>query len=408
MKKIALIFCILFSISGYSQTDYRKGYIINKSGKKINGYVNYKENSSAYLVCEFKSTEFGKVTYYSPNQIKGYGFHPYKLYLVKSLLNENMFFEIILKGKVTLLKHLSTYYVEKGELFKKLDNDIVEYKTEYNEYKRKSKKYIGVLKLILNDCKPQKSKYQKLTYSERSFIKLIKEYNECGGEKSFVYKEQKPQFKSAFGIAIGLNYATLHYNHFFGDGFYFTNKTESSTFIVAGGFTELSSPRISERYSFYTGLFYMNYNFITNKIDTQNNSLYEVLTKINQLKVPLGIRYTFPEKKLTPYFTLGASNFFNINSSTFWSRDFNVNNIIHITRNNYQANTYALGYFGSIGVKKRINKKFTGFIDILFENFSIPNTLNKNNKQTFYNYSDSVLKYNESIFSLQLLAGIRF
>ena len=98
MKKIAIITCLLLSISMFSQTDFRKGFILNNSGQKIQGFINYKENSSMYALCEFKSTKTGNITYYSPIQIKGYGFENDKVFTSKSVNNENFFFEIIVSG----------------------------------------------------------------------------------------------------------------------------------------------------------------------------------------------------------------------------------------------------------------------------------------------------------------------
>lgn len=173
MKKIALIVGLLISVGLYSQSDYRKGFIINNSGKKIIGYVNYKENRSVYDYCEFKSSLDGSVSKYTPELISGYGFENDKRFTSKSIEKNNStakkFLEIIISGEATLLKLNRTFYIKVRNNFKELNNEVIEYTRGAKVFRRPSKKYLGVLKILLKDCIEVKNKVDKTNYGEKNW-----------------------------------------------------------------------------------------------------------------------------------------------------------------------------------------------------------------------------------------------
>lgn len=401
------------SVSVFSQTDFRIGYIINNQGEKIDGYVNYKENSSIYEYCEFKTTLDGVTTEYTPNSIKGYGFNKDKFFLSKNIsidsnTKKNKFLEVIVSGIATLYKSTGTYYLEKEDAFKELNNEIIEYTQNNNVFRRQSKKYIGLLKVFLNDCKRVKRRIDATSYGEKHLTKLIIDYNQCKGQKSIIYKENRPWFKANFGLSIGISSSNLTYNHKSTEILYFTEKSNSSISYLFGGFAELNSPRISERISFYSGVFFSSNNFSTNMLSSNSsfNFISEVNTTLKQLKIPIGVRYTFPEKNYTPYFTIGVASYNNIDSSTNWIRESETNNVVNILSKRFQTGNLAVGYFGSIGIKKIISKKFQGFIDLVYENSTMSNSRKITDPYT--GASTGTSEYQNSMSSIQLLIGIRF
>ena len=413
MKKITLILCLCTSISLFSQTDFRIGYIINIEGQKIDGYVNYKENSSIYEYCEFKRNLDDETIKYTPSSIKGYGFNKDKFFLSKNInsdLNQQrkMFLEVIISGIATLYKSTGTYYLEKEGVFKELNNEIVEYTQNDNVFRRPSKKYIGLLKVYFNDCEKIKRRVDATNYGEKSLGRIVNSYNECKGQKSIVYKEEKTWFNASFGAVVGISSSSLNYIHKSTEVLYFTEKSNSSISYLFGGFAELNSPRISEKISFYTGIFFSSNNFNTNMKSSNSsfNFISEVRTNLKQLKIPIGVRYTFPEKNFTPYFTFGISNYTNISSTTNWIRESEINNVVSISNKKYETGSLAVGYFGSIGIKKIITKKMSGFIDLVYENSTMSNS--REVLDPYVGASTGISEYQNSMSSLQVLIGIRF
>jgi hypothetical protein len=410
MKKTTLFLCLIFSINMSSQIDFRKGFIVNNLGVTIKGFVNYKENSSVFLVCEFKVTKNSKTIKYLSKDIKAFGYENDKYFISKPFDKENKFFEILVEGKATLYKHLNDYYLELDNVFKLLENNS-------RKYKRDSNKYLGILIVFFKNCQNIKEEIPKIKYTEKSLTKIVSKFNICVGSSNKVYRKKRKRFKANFGIATGINYARLNYNNSgvkvhniegpFNLDFYFIDKTSFSPSILLGAFAELSSPRLSLELSLYTGLFYLNYNYIENKIT--NNKIYEVSSKINQLKIPLGIRYSFPKKIITPFITLGANSYLNLNSETNWTSELNENNSVYITNRDFKTNSISFGVFGSIGIKKTISKKMVGFIDVIYENSFLKNQMI--NYISRKDYGTRRLEFKESAYtisSLQLLIGIQF
>lgn len=413
MKKIAIIVCFLMSFSVMSQTDFRKGYIINSQGEKINGFINYKESSSIYEYCEFKTTLDGQIKEYYPNSIRGYGFENDKFFASKNISieanqTENKFLEVIIFGIATLYKATGTYYLEKEGLLKELNNDVIEYTQNNNVFRRPSKKYIGILKVFLNDCPKVKSKIDATGYGEKSLEAIVRKYNECKGQKSVVYKEDKPWFKANFGASIGISSSSLNYDHKSTEVLYFTEKSNSSFSYLFGGFAELNSPRISEKISFYTGIFFSTNDFNTNMLSSNSsfNYISEVRTTLKQLKIPIGVRYTFPERNFTPYVTFGVSSYTNISSSTNWIRESEINNVVSISNKKYETGSLAVGYFASIGFKKKVSEKLQAFIDVVYENSTMSNS--RKVLDPYVGASTGISDYQNSMSSLQVLIGIRF
>lgn len=410
MKKIAITLCVLMSISAFSQTDFKKGFIINNQGEKINGYVNYKENSSIYEYCEFKSTLESEVKKYFPNLIKAYGFENDKFFLSKNISSEvnnseNKFLNVIISGIATLYRIGDTFYLEKDTIFKELNNELLVKNTQnLNVYRRPSKRYIGILKVFFKDCPEVKIKIEKINYNERDLEKLVNEYNKCRGQESIVYKKLKPKFRAEFGFFFGLSSLNINYKHDFLNPLFFTDKS-SNTSSLFGGFTEIYMPRFSERVSFYTGVF-----FSENKLsESENNSKYgintleKVNTNLKRLKIPLGVRYTFPKKKITPFFTIGLSNYINFNSTTSWSSEKEIGNTAYTTIKNYKTNNTAFGYFISIGAKKKITKKLNFFVDLVYDNSLMTDKIT-----TSVPIGSRDIGYQYSMSSLQLSIGVLF
>ncbi|HEY5917364.1 MAG TPA: outer membrane beta-barrel protein, partial [Chryseolinea sp.] len=90
---------------------------------------------------------------------------------------------------------------------------------------------------------------------------------------------------------------------------------------------------------------------------------------LEQLKIPLGIRYTFPEKKITPYMNFGMSSTFNLSSSSPLTTKYKLANRIETVFTNDAVNTNDLqfGFFGGFGISKAIHEKLNLFTEIRYE-----------------------------------------
>lgn len=398
------------SIITYSQSDFRKGFIINNDGEKLSGFLNYKENSSVFDYCEFKTSLEATSKKYTPQLIKAYGFENDKYFISKEIttgsITETKFLEVIVSGIATLYKAEKFYYLQKDDVFKELENREIEYTSNSKNYRRASRKYVGILKVLLKDCELVKNKIDRTNYKERDLSKLIIEYNKCKGQKSIVYKEDKEWFKAEYGGSFGYSNSTMNYEHKSTKQLFFTTNSNPSTAISFGGHIELSSPRISENLSFFTGVFFSSNSFINSNQSASgnNNYLNEVTTQLKQTKIPFGIRYRMPFKFISPYFTIGGASATNISSQTHWVSETLTNSTVIIESKKFDISNISFGIYTSIGFEKEITKKLKGFIELVYENFSL------NNSHTYTSSSAQLIteEYNSTVTHLQIQIGIRF
>ena len=403
MKKIAFAFCFLMSIYAYSQSDFRKGFIINNKGEKINGFINYKENASVYEYCEFKKTLDSETVKYSAKLINEYGFVNYKKYISKEIIIDNIeskkFLEIIVNGKATLLKYISTFYIEKENLFKKLDNKLIEFKENFKTYRRPSNRYIGVLKLLLSDCNNIKITIEKIKYNEIDLTKLISKYNNCSDSKNTIVKNEIPWIKVKYGVSAGFDHSTRKLNNPNQELKYNKNIKPNSSAIY-GITLNFTFPRAYERFSLQSGLFYSSNKFYDyqESSEVNKNVLAETRMEIDQIKFPVGLKYTFPKMFVTPFLTIGLSNNFILNSNSLWTVDFIENNIIETYEYNLITNKYNIGGWASIGIIKRITKNVSITLEAKYDI----------SKQKYTNAIIDSISFDENINSIQFLIGLEF
>lgn len=377
MKRLVLLItAICIAKIGLSQTDYRNGFIITNAGDTLFGLVDYRVGAKAYQSCDFKSSKDQTVVTYEPNNIVGYGFENDKTFqsrmiTIKDQPSKVVFLEILVSGLVSLYKLENTFFIEKEhDGLQQLVNETKIVSINGRDVIKKSNQYIGTLNILLFDCLEVKTKVQKVKLDEKSLTILIEDYNRCKGVVSISFKAKKPWTKTIVGITTGLNISQLNfgynlgYKHLIGD-------FEVSKSPTAGISLDILSPRLSEKISLHGDLLYLNstyYNY------TQYNESYSiernyVTIELQQLKIPIGIRYSFPQRKFTPYFNVGIASTIHISSVSKWLQEVESNSVVNT--NEYEAlslKNKQFGLWGGAGIFKPIvNNKLIAFIELRYE-----------------------------------------
>ncbi|MDJ0645549.1 MAG: hypothetical protein QNJ57_06135 [Flavobacteriaceae bacterium] len=390
MKKILLLILLFYSfIQIYSQSDFRKGFIVTKTGDTIMGYVDFKESVQRFSVCHFKTNENGEAKVYKPPTINAYGFLNDRQYISREIKDEStdlelVFLEVLVRGKVTLYKYRNRYYVDKdNSQFIGLTYPERNVKIGGKYFKKKSPKPVGILRYLLADCKKIKSKINKISLIEKQLTLLIEEYNNCVNEYSVSYKEKKPWIKTSFGISVGLNASTLKFNDEFTNSRFFTNELGNANTMTFGASLDILSPRLNERVSFHSGLFYSRINYLTNQ--EEGTSIKDAVTDLDLLRVPLGFKYTFPERTNTLYLSMGLSANIFLENASIWTTERQLqNNTIVTTEDKIDISTNGIGYWAGIGLKRNITSKVMAFIELRFD-YSVGKAAN--NQSQSYSYT---------------------
>lgn len=353
----------------FSQTEYRKGYVINNANDTIFGLVDYREGDKAHRSCDFKRSKDQSAVTYEPNDIIGYGFQNDKFFQsreisTKDQISRAVFLEAIVKGLVSLYKFEGSYFVEKeSNRLYELSNELEEAFIDGKNVLKNTNKHIGILNMLLFDCAELRPKIQRVGLNQKVLTNLIEEYNQCKGEASITFQAKKPWTKAVIGIAGGLNISKLQFDDL-------SEAFEVSKSPIVGISLDVLSPRLSERISFHSDILFSTsryYNFIlfSNGSYTARNYL---TVELQQLKIPIGIRYTFPQRNFTPYFNVGLSSTIHLNSSSSLVQEIESNQVV----NTYESDAFdikgnQLGLWGGFGMLKSINSKLNAFVELRYE-----------------------------------------
>jgi len=373
---LTLIFFFSLTISCFSQTDFRNGYLVTDKGDTLFGLINYREGIKAFGLCEFKGSKTGKTINYTPNEIVGYGFIKDKIYLSKDIKLEGadpkpVFVEVVLSGIVSLYRLEESFLVGKEGKIYQLINEQVETIVNGTRVVKNSNQFVATLNLLLFDCVELRSDIQKTKLVEGPLIDVIQAYNTCMGEKSIVYKESKPWLKSGIGISGGYGISAIKFDVPKNTSYkHLEGKFETSASLVGGLAVELESPRLSERFSFKGEILYLSSTFYRFNLfeDFSSTERNYVTINLKQLKIPFGLRYTFPARKFTPYASTGFSVTFNLNPESIWVREIESNNVVNTSMNEaLNFNNQQLGYWASFGFLRPVSNKLNAFVELRYE-----------------------------------------
>lgn len=378
MKKLFYLFLLLVvTKTGFSQTDFRKGYYITIANDTITGLINYREGANAYKLCDFRKTKTDNTTTYTPGEIAGYGFVDDKIFQSRTISSTDgssrqVFLEIIVKGAVSLYKLENIFYAEKDIVLHELSNETEEMYVNEVLVLRNSNKHIAILNILLFDCAELRPKIQQARLDEKSLTNLIEKYNECKGLSATTFKSNKPWIRLLVGATGGLNMSKIEFmlpsnNHDFD---HLRSPFETPSVPVFGLTFDILSPRVSERISFHGDVLYLNstsYGFSIQEIPFRTTRHY-VTIELSQLKFPISFRYTFPIKKITPYFDLGASGTLHLNSNSSWTRETQTIDFVETFNGEaLEMKKNQVGYWGGIGVLKSVNKRLNAFVELRYE-----------------------------------------
>lgn len=241
MKKIyTLVLVLVFTITAYSQNNYKKGYFLNAANQRVDCFILDLDWNNSPTIFKYKLTEEGEVkdmyvTSITEFELEGVSKWVKKtvqfddaLMDVKNLTDirtpifkeEKLLLRVLIQGKATLYKYRGRdstkffFSIDNGETqqlvfreYLQSDDRVV---AKNNDYKQKL-----FISLKCEDFKL--SRFENLNYKEEDLKKLFTDYNICK-DTNFVnqFKETK---KDIFNLNIrpGFNYSSLSIDYFNND-----------------------------------------------------------------------------------------------------------------------------------------------------------------------------------------------
>ena len=292
MRTILFTFFLLSSSLLFSQTSFKKGYIINNNGDTIQGYIkedveeklaksiNFKDQANVIKVLTVEDArEFGfegegtfrKVSYVDP---------------LDSLKSKLHFAKFLLEGTYRLFsfrrKDDLNFIVVNKDTSYLLYDDI---KSEYQVFEKGN--YQSMLAFFSRGCPKVSSTAANVNFSEEALLAFFVSLEKCNGNmNNTVVRYSKGKAQQNIILSAG--------------GLQWDKRTDLS--VQALG--QFVLPSVNMKASLLTGLVYLN----SSHESTRTYTLADVKDKYNTqiFEIPLLFRYDILQKLIRPYVYGGA------------------------------------------------------------------------------------------------------
>lgn len=286
---LCLIACFLFyNAKAQLKDTFEKGIIITNENVKLDGFI--KANDLSHLSSEicFKINVNDKnCVSYNTSQIKsfqtetGKSFELFTIKINNNSTEVSVFANLIVKGETSLYKSIwksSIFYivVTKDKSYVLQDDELISGETAIRKYYFQRVLNIATEGFMTN-------RYPNISFDEKVFIKIIREYNDSKGQESteLTYNEENVHY---FIVELGGG----------------LKKSESEFFFQTK--YRLYYPKISRSTSLNIGLNYFNYSF-----SASSNNRNDIDYKQSLLSIPLQFQQNLLNKNVRPYLFAGLS-----------------------------------------------------------------------------------------------------
>lgn len=309
MKKILILLVILAGTHSYSQNDFKKGYLINNDGIKVDclirdqGWMN-NPVSFTYMLNENSQKISGMM-----NNVSEFGIYDGVRYIRKKV-----FIDRSSNDTNTLTDFRKPYFEEetlflkllvegKANLYSYVDGQIIRYFYDLNSetpsqliYKKylisntrigENDRYKQQLLTDLNCSDETLKKVSKLRYSEDDLTNYFIEYNQCKGANYTSYLPEKETKKGEFNfyLKMGPDLSFMKVKR----GFTAAGTTfNMNTSLKAGSEIEYEMPFNNKKLSAYLQAFYRSYHQEKEYYATYQTNL---VVDYRSVEMALGFRY---------------------------------------------------------------------------------------------------------------------
>jgi hypothetical protein len=401
---IIIILSLSLSFSLSAQKDFREGFIIISQGDTTFGEVAYRTNKTSALITHFRENKKSEISTYTPKDLIGFGYNDDKYMESISLGGINtsgnkVFVEIIFKGEISLYRYKNDYLLIKNEELNLITNRELVELDDGEKVLRYSDNDIKTIALLVADCNQSVIDQAKFKINDKHLVNMLTKYHACINKGFQVFKTDKSWSQINLGVYVGSNNSNVKFKSANQQNNYLTkNNIKSKPTFVIGVETNISWPRVTDAYQLVLGIQYMNSKNEGNlDIDTpQGIRNYHASINMSSLTLPLGLKYMFPEKSITPYFSGGINwrYFLNMDKEFFYTT-------IDGTRvdlpSPYESKPSQLGFWFSFGAALSVADDKSLFLELKYE---LANGLNSRNNGHNFDLETSVT-------NLQILLGFR-
>jgi hypothetical protein len=367
---LTLVFLSLCS-SSFAQNIFREGFFINENRDTIRGFIKPRGDIKSPNGFYFKKTNDSAVEELQPARIEVVVITDYR-YFRSILINEvPSYAQTLVDGKARLFLRDKDFFIQNSDRIQLLNIEEVKVGTTVH----RKMNYIGVLKSTMSDCPQVDKTIDKTRLDESSLTSLVESYNRCVRSNTLVYKKNIPLFRIKYSPLIAVSYAKLTVDvttQFRGVLGYLEEADLSQVSISPGiGFT-LSSPRIDDRFSFYTELRYVKTSM--NDLVISEMSTYDIndiTINYTYIYLPITVKYNFALSPNSSLFLKGGliqtfkldAEFINVRSFSLFPNSPPV-----VEKDKYDFYSSQTGLTGGLGYQLKLGRKTELWTELRIEN----------------------------------------
>lgn len=347
MKKTLFTLLALASFCLQAQTEFRSGYIIEKSLDTVYGELDYRGDELMAKVCTFRKN--GKIQTFQPGEITSFRFTNSKYYVSKNINGADVFLEHLIKGKLSIYYFLDLltprYFAENADgVFKEIPFRTEVVTVDDRTYEKTSKDHFGLLKLYTDNLPEFNSQIERIDKpNHKSLIKLAKNYHEkvCTTEECLIYETKSNKSHLSFEAVGG----SIQYQPIF-------EALEYKQMFIGGVLIHVSIPTMGDKWYVKTGV--LGHNTTT----TYRGKLKTETT----YKFPIQMEYIHPKGLIRPKFAYGLLIMNSLYTSASTGVNIRLNNRLFVSLNadfeftaknllipdEHAANTFSGGIFYTI------------------------------------------------------------
>jgi hypothetical protein len=159
----------------FAQSVWTDGFIVKSDGTLVTGLVQLPKQNAIPEICVFKRFDIAESFEYAPDRIKAFGLFNGAYFESKTYDNQTKFYQVLIKGRVTLLADKKSLYVSTDS------NDLIRLASKSTEplihgEKRSYDNHVALLKDLLKDD-PQTTVRENLKLNETEIVSIINQYN---------------------------------------------------------------------------------------------------------------------------------------------------------------------------------------------------------------------------------------
>lgn len=309
----------------HAQSNWRPGYVISLPGDTLRGTVDYSLGSRSAYECRFKALPTGEATTYAPAQLRGYGFVHDRFYQTQRVFRQDFagdttsqvaFAEVLVQGAASLYRFAGgntreQYYLRSGTgPLKQLVQTSERVVENGRIFLREKAMYRATFAEAFQACPAVQFEVVKAPFGRSSLVQLVRHYNDCvggGHVVSAVAASRRRSYVLLEAVGGGQR-STLDFDSSYPEQRVSLPDVPSP---VVGLALQQYLPLMGNRWSLRVELLYQRQQY---EKEFQSSSPYRtyayqehVWVRLDQLRVPIEVRFSPFGKRIRPFVALGAS-----------------------------------------------------------------------------------------------------